>query len=63
MELDDVKRQSNLLERIVFLTDRYAALQKDLTKKRRCVPVGSGVEGGLLGECSESIQDSYHKSY
>ena len=61
VELDDVQRQSNLLKRIVFLANRYATLYEDLTEERRCVPVRRRVEGGLLGQGSEPVQNSDNK--
>ena len=62
MELDDVQRQSNLLERIVFFANRYATFHEDLAEEGRCISVRSGVERSLLGECSEPVQDSDYKS-
>ncbi len=55
MELNDVQRERDLLERIVFLSDCDAALHKDLTEQRRRVAVCRSIEGALLRKCAQTV--------
>jgi hypothetical protein len=57
---DDLKSESELLGSLLGIRSSASGttLGDDGSKKRREVGVGSGVEGRLLAERSEAVQDS-----
>ncbi len=63
VKLDDVQRERDLLERIVFLSDCDTALNKDLTEQRRRVAICRSIEGALLRKRAQAVQYPDDESY
>lgn len=60
MECDDVQSEGNLLQRRLILTLVQTATSSphNLAEKRRSIGESTGIEGRLLGEEAEAIEDT-----